>query len=1347
MQWTSREVQIMTRAKKPAKPRRTIAESGSEPPDAPPGLSFPVVAIGASAGGLAAFHELLHALPTDSGMAFVLIQHLEPTHESALTGLLSKATAMPVVEVSDRMAVERNRVYVIPPNRKMTLRKGTLRLAPRSEPSGLQRPIDDFSIALAEEQGNAAIGVVLSGTGSDGTYGLEAVKAAGGVTFAQDPKTAQWPAMPMSAIAAGAADFVLSPRRIAAELARIGRHPYVAEAREAPEGSDLDKICLILRASAGVDFRLYKQATVRRRIARRMALRKIASLSRYAQLLKQDRAEAQTLSDEIFINVTSFFRDPECFQALRKRVLAQLRVNRSQGEPIRIWVAGCSTGEEVYSIAMLLFEELGEPGSRTGIQFFGTDIQERAVEHARAGIYTEAAVAEVSPARLKRFFVQTEHGYRIQKFIRDLCVFARHDLARDPPFSKLDLISCRNVLIYMGAGLQKRVFSLFQYALKPGGFLFLGNSESIGGHSDAFTVDDQKHRIFVRKPAAAAFGDLQSTPDHFRERGGAALRASASGAAVDFGKEAEKVLLERYAPPALIVDPDLHIVHFQGDVGPFLAPATGQSSLHLLKMVRPELVVDLRAAIAKARKEGVAVHKEAVGFEYRGRSSTVRLEVVPVETRAGGKRDFLVAFQTVAAAVPREDRGEAPKAGGASTAARHTTVKAEKLERELVSTREHLRSLIAEHETAKEEMKAANEEILSSNEELQSTNEELETAKEELQSSNEELITLNDELQHRNAELNVLTHDLSNLLTGVDIPVLVLDADLRVRRFTPVAGKLLNLIPGDVGRPFSDIASTLDAGDWDELFSEVTGQGRSIEREVNDRQGHRYSLRVRPYKTADNRIEGVLVVLLDVDLIYRARDEARRSGDFSRAIVETTHEALVVVDAEFRVIGANRSFCDLFQISAGEVERQSLFDLGGGQWSVPRLRELLKDILPKNSAIEDFEVDQEFPAIGRRLLVLSARRIESSNSILIAIEDFTDRRKAREDAEKNRTTIQALLESTTQSIVAVDRSEKIVLANGNIDQMFGYRPGELVGQQLEILIPESVRGRHATHHKAYFADMRSRPMGLGLNLEARRKDGTLFPVEIGLSAIETAEGKLAVAFVNDITQRQQLEQRAQVHAQEVQALAASLLTAQEDERRRVARELHDRICQKLASLAIDISALAADPPPQAEIQAGLKALQGRVITVSEETRHIAYELHPSVLDDLGLAASLRDLCKQFSERAPDINVQFREVALPASLPLEVASCLYRVAQESLQNIAEHAGAGAVTVTLALRKGAIVLTIADDGSGFNPDTVKGRGGLGLIGMEERVRLVHGKLAVASRPGHGTRITLSVPLTGG
>ena len=1192
---------------KSKRPRIKTPQRQSQP------TSIPIVGVGASAGGLAALTALLKALPAHSGLAFVLIQHLDPLHPSALTQLLSKATSMPVLEVTDGIAVQPDHVYVIPPNKSMIVRGGALKLTPRERTPAPHHPIDEFYSALAQEQRSAAVGVILSGSGSDGTLGLKEIKAEGGVTFAQDPNTAEWPAMPMSAIAAGAADFVLPPKRIAAELARIGRHPYLLDHKEAPEGDGLERIYKIVRSLSGVDFRWYKQQTVRRRVGRRMALRKMASLSKYAQFLKQNPTEAEALAEDIFIHVTAFFRDPECFQALRKQVFPQLRLKRAAHDPIRIWVPGCSTGEEVYSIAMMLLEDLGAHASRaqiqTKVQMFGTDISERAIEHARAAIYSEAAVRGVSPARLKRFFVRADHGYQINKEVRDLCVFARHDLASDPPFSKLDLISCRNVLIYMGPVLQKRVLGVFRYALKPGGTLFLGKSEAISAYSEIFAAEDHSHKIFSRKPGAAIAPSLDWLTGDHREPQPALPKIALPALPADFGKEAEQLLLRRYVPPALVVDSDLRIVHFQGDTAPYLALSTGPPTLHLFKMVRPEFVVELRSAILKAKRQRITASTRVLTFDHNGHPGHVRLDVAPLRTPAE-KQDFLVVFNLVPRVETLPDANKTIRKGE----------KDSRLERELESMREYMRSLIADHEAAQEEMKAASEEALSSNEELQSTNEELETAKEELQSSNEELITLNEELRHRNAELSVLSNDLNNLLVGVHIPVVVLDGRLRIRRFTPVAGKLLNLIESDVGRAFSDIASTLNVPDWDAWVAEVTGQVHPIEREVKDRNGYWYLLRLRPYWTSDNKIDGVIVVLLDIDLIKRPLlEEARESRDYASV----------------------------------------------------------------------------------------------------------------------------LLESSGQGIVAVGSDERIVLVNSGAEKMFGYRRDEIVGQPLGMLLANSIRQRHSEHLRGFFAAPASRPMGLGLNVEGRRKDSTLFPVEVNLSMIERADQRLAVAFAVDVTERRRLEKLSEVYRTEIGALAAQLITAQEEERRRVSRELHDGLCQQLASLALDVEGVAAQEAIPGAIRTRLRALQARVIKTSEDARHIAYELHPSVLDDLGLAVSLKALCREFS-KTEKIPVKFSAGRLPDSIPQEVASGLYRIAQEGLQNIAKHAKAKHVAVELSLPEHGINLSVKDDGVGFDPPAVKGKGGLGLVSMGERARMMGGALSIESRPVHGAQIAVLVPL---
>lgn len=1047
--------------------------------------SFPVVAVGASAGGLEALSAFLKALHARTGMAVVIIQHLAPQHESALTQLLSRATSMPVVEVSQGMVVERNHVYVIPPDKTLTIQEDALILMPRERASIPHHPIDEFYVALARERKTAAIGVILSGSGSDGTVGLKAIKAEGGVTFAQEPKTAAWPAMPTSAITAGSVDFVLPPAGIAAELARIGRHPYVLARGDAPEGDDLERIYLLLRSATGIDFRLYKQPTVSRRVARRMALQKATSLNDYVRLLKQNTGEIKALADDIFIHVTGFFRDPESFQALRKRVFPKLHLNRRPA-PVRVWVPGCSTGEEVYSIAMLLLESLRENANQTRIQMFGTDVSEVAVERARAGIFSDAALRGVSPARLRRFFLKVEHGYQINKDVRGVCVFARHDLANDPPFSRLDLISCRNVLIYAGPTLQNRILSAFQYALKPGGFLFLGKSEAISAYSGIFAPEDRNHKIFSRKSEATLSPRFDWRLDDRKDPGSIPLRTALPVLISDFRKQAEQVLLHRYAPSALVIDSDFRILHVQGDIGPYLVLPTGPPTIQLLKMLRPEFVLDLRRTLSKAQKESATAATETIHFEHRGQPCAVRLEVSPLRKGDGGKPDLLVIFNALPPAeVP------SPK-----TRSKDHSKRASLVEKELEATREYLSSLISDHETAQEQMKAAHEEILSSSEELQSTNEELETAKEELQSSNEELLTLNEELLHRNLDLSVLTNDLNNVLVGVDIPVVVLDGSLHIRRFTPMAGKFLNLIETDVGRPFSDVASALEVPDWDALFAEVISQIRPLEREVKDRNGHWLSLRIRPYRTSDNKIDGVIVILLDTDIIKRELEESR---DYARM----------------------------------------------------------------------------------------------------------------------------LLESAEQSIVAANADGRIVLVNGATEKMFGYRRGDLLGKRLEALVPAEQEGRHY--------------------------DGSRFPLEVSLSTIDQAGLKLSVAFMTDITEKQRLEALSETYRAEIRALAAQLMTAQEEERRRVSRELHDSLCQKLASLALDVENLAVALPPPAATRARLQDLCARAIKVSEEARHIAYELHPSVLDDLGLVVSLKALCDEFA-KTEEMRVDFTAGRLPDLIP-------------------------------------------------------------------------------------------------
>jgi len=832
-----------------------------------------IVGVGASAGGLEAFEHLLRALPENTGMAFVLVQHLAPMHESILSELLGRSTRMPVTEVFEGTAVQPNHVYVIPPNKDMSIMDGVLHLTPLSPDRARRMPIDMFFRSLAEDQEGRAIGVVLSGTASDGTLGIQAIKALGGVTFAQDDESAKYNAMPRSAVAAGNVDFILAPELIARELARIAKHVHVFAPEETVEPTEvvsknetLGKIYSLLRSFSRVDFSAYKPGTIKRRIARRMFLRKIDNLDAYLLFLRKDREEVESLFNDILINVTSFFRDPEAFESLRREAFPLMVKNKGANSPVRVWVPGCSTGEEAYSLAMALLEFLGEHASNLQIQVFATDISDGIIQKARTGIYPESVAMDISSERLKRFFMKADGGYQISKAVRDICVFAKQDIGKDPPFSKLDIISCRNVMIYMGPVLQKRIVPLFHYALNPTGILFLGSSETVGAFSDLFTAIDKKYKIYTKKALDNPVNfDFVPRYDVEVETPRSRHEVSYRG---DLQKSADQILLNRFVPASVVVNEKLDIIQFIGQTGRFLDPMPGDATLNLLKLVKGGLQVEIRLAFQRARRTSGAVRKEGVLIELGGVLKTANFEILPVKNTAGKERFFLVVLEEGPPMRKHPDLKDTEKPVSKKGGKRKMSdieIENAHLKEELDATREYLQSIIEEQRTTNEELRSANEEIQSSNEELQSINEELETAKEELQSTNEELTTVNEELQNRNDELSRVNNDLNNLLSSVNIPIIMLGNDLRIRRFTPVAEKMMNLIPTDVGRPITDIKTNLHITDLRQIVSHVIESLEIQENEVEDSAGKWYSMRIRPYRTVDNKIDGVVIVLIARD--------------------------------------------------------------------------------------------------------------------------------------------------------------------------------------------------------------------------------------------------------------------------------------------------------------------------------------------------------------------------------------------------------------------------------------------------------------------------------------------------
>ena len=934
-----------------------------------PGGQPAIVGIGTSAGGIDPLMRIFASLPSDAGLAYVVVQHLAPEHESHLHELLARAAAVPVTSATDGDIIRPDHAYVCPPGVYVQLEQGTLRLRPTADGERAPvHPIDRFFRSLALGAGPNAIGVVLSGSASDGAAGLREIDGAGGYTIAQAPETASYPSMPDAAIATGAVHAVLSPEDIARELPRVAEHrPLHAPLHDdASPPPPLARIFLRLQRGTGVDFALYKKATVRRRIERRMAARRVSELGEYAQIVDDDPEEVQRLFRDLLIHVTQFFREPEAFEALKTRVLSEIL--QSEHGQVRIWVPGCAGGEEAYTLAILVLELLGERADRPSVQIFGTDLADGEIERARLGSYSPSIAADVSPERLKRFFSAGAEGYRVSKAMREMCVFARHDLVRDPPFSKLDLVVCRNVLIYLSPQLQDRVMRTLHYALRETGWLMLGASETIGSRADLFAIADKKHRIYRRKPGASVMPGVSGGPsfrhDPARRQPPRAPRRSRV--------DVDRYLADRYAPAALLVDADMTIVETRGRTAGLLEPQPGEASLELRSMVRPNVADTLRALIMEARTSGTSSsgHRIPLGGAT---DPTVDVEVVPLGSPE--ERAYVVLLGEPRPAPEQEPGEESPRL--------------RQLEQELAASRQHMHAMIRDLEAANEELQSANEEILSSNEELQSANEELDTAREELQSTNEELNTLNEELHARNEELSLLNSDLTNLVASVNLAIVIVDRDRRIRRFTPAAERVLNLIPGDVGRPIAHVRPNVDIPELDALIEGAIEQMAISEREVRDMAGRSYSLRIRPYKDQDNRIDGAVLSLVDIERLKQHEVELTEARDRAEAIVQTVRQPLLVLDRELRVVSTNEAFCDWFGVERTGADGHFIADLDV-RYGAPELVRALTDVADNATPIESFALAGPPPGGREGQLVLNARRLDDANGrpplVLVGID-------------------------------------------------------------------------------------------------------------------------------------------------------------------------------------------------------------------------------------------------------------------------------------------------------------------------------------------------------------------------
>ncbi len=1194
---------------------------------------FPIVGVVASAGGLDAFKQFLGAVPVDSDMAFVLVPHLDPTHESQMTSILSRSSLLPVVEATQGMAVEANHVYVIPSQYFLTIVAGVLQLSEPPTPQGRETAIDFFLRSLAKDQGERSIGIVLSGTGSHGTLGIRDIKVAGGMAIAQQPTTAEFDAMPSSVIRQGLADYVLPPAEMPSTLVQYTRQPYINQAQRLlskDEPSELEHLAAILqqlRKHTHYDFGSYRKNMLLRRIQRRMGLRHSDNLQQYLDLITEDPQEATDLYRDLLISVTAFFRDPEAYSVLREQLLNILATRNQSRFPFRIWVAGCATGEEAYSLALLLIECLEEQTANSHrpadakklIQLFASDVDEAAIAIARAGIYPLSISADVSQERLARFFIQTDDGhYQIGKQLRESIVFSKQNLINDPPFSKLDLVSCRNLLIYLEPEMQQKVISLFHFALADGGILMLGPSESIAQADQLFEPISRKWRVF-KKISSSRRIRMPLPLGSMRSSSGTGETHPTDLPAHQRHKElVEKALIDFYAPATVLVNRRYELLYMTGQLVDYLEFPTGEPNLNLLSMCRPGLRTKLRFACQKSIAE--EVETEIATQVKRGKDTiecTVHIRIL--KSRIASESLLLISFSDKAIGEIRS-QSDSPEIHDASQSS-YT----EQLERELKSNNEELGGVIEELEIANEDLKTSNEEIMSMNEELQSANEELETSKEELQSLNEELSTVNVELFEKVTELNVANNDILNLLSSTEIATLFLDTQLLIQRFTLPTVKLLNVRASDIGRPLSDITTRFVD---DSLLSDcrqVIKDGSPLQGEIEGDESRMYLRRVLPYRSQGNQILGAVITFVD---------------------------------------------------------------------------------------------------LTERLLL--EKSLKQSNSHLLAI-----------------------LDSAVDSIMTVNIQGVVSRINPATERLFGYTAEEIIGKPFMFLL--SSADGSAEQSQASASNMKPMSffsLGTFLELHAKRKDASVFDAELAISRIDHLQ--LYIVVIRDVSQRKDLQRK--------------ILDIASDEQRRIGQELHDGTQQELSGLSLIAGTIkellktkidsandgqqefVIDRAQLTRLVANATKLVDGLSLANRHVQSLSHGIMPVQIDVEGLISALTELASEVSIEGA-IACNFVHSGSLTNQSNAVATHLFRIAQEAINNAIRHGAAKNIFVSFSVDQHQIQLEISDDGIGLDIASIKQSDrtlrGAGLQIMEYRANIIGGKLSILAGTNNGTIVRCTLP----
>ena len=1340
------------------KPKPAQSTTASAKATAKVDVPVPVVGLGASAGGLQAYSAFLDAAPADSGAAFVLVHHVDPDHKSLMADLLANHTAMPVVLAEDQTSVLPDHVYVIPPKKYLEITKGVLHLSEPTDRRGARLPIDLFLRSLARDQGQNAIAVILSGTGSDGSAAIREIKEQGGIVLVQDPAEAPHDGMPRSAIATGAADHVVCVAEMPGIITDYVRHPFVQNGKARKvlgenARASLQQIITVLKAHSPINFDLYKDGTLLRRIERRMALRHMENSGDYLALLKDSVEEAQNLCADLLISVTSFFRDPDAFDHLEKTVLEGLIKSHDAGQPVRIWVPGCATGEEAYSLAMLVIEKISRLRKDVKLQLFASDVDERALTIARNGVYPDSIAEDVSAARLKRFFTREDHSYRVTPELRDAVVFANQNILADAPFSKLDLISCRNLMIYLTPDAQERVIQMFHFALKDGGTLFLGMSETTGNHDALFEPLSKKYRVYKRVGHARgrafdfpivqrslANAVVSPTPRQFQAAGNRLAELSQS------------LLLENYAPAAVFVNAQSEALYFEGPTDNYLRLPSGESSRDLLAMARQGLRARLSNAIRMARQSDTVAREEAT-IERGGKKVGVTIQVHPVTL--DHTKLFFVTFadQPITPVLPTSDDPNAEIN--------------RQLEQELETTRADLRNTISDYERSTEELKAVNEEAMSMNEEFQSTNEELETSKEELQSLNEELTTLNTQLQQKIDDERRVSDDLNNLLSSSGIATLFLDTEFKIKRFTPATRDLFNLISKDIGRSFSDITGKVRDPDLLKDAEKVLETLVSAECEVESDEGRWFVRRILPYRTQSGKIDGVAVTFAEVSELKALQRKTATAREFAESIISTIREPMLVLDSTFKILAVSRSFSRMFATDAGDVIGENLFLIQNRQWDAPQFRQLLETVLPEQTTVEAFDLTIDAGELGRRELVLNARRIvgrpEDKESILLAVEDVTDKKSAQQAALDREVRLSAILAAAPEAILTIDEHGTVGTFSPGAEEIFGYKAAELIGQNVNMLMPEPDRSRHDGYLEHYIRTGEKKIIGIGREMDARRKNGSSVPVRLTVSELELDGERHFLGIMHDLTNDRNRQAELQ-RAQKMEAVGQltgglahdfnNLLTVVIGNLELLEMRTDDIRLHGLIKEALEASNLGAALTSQllsfsksqslAPESVALNDLVETMLPILQRTldeqisieTQLADDLHATLADPGQIESAILNLAINARDAMPDggtLTLETRNFVLDAD---------YAAAQ--------------VDVTPG---NYVCLSVTDTGTGMTPETqarafepfftTKGPGagsGLGLSMVYGFAKQSGGHVVIYSEVGQGTTVNLFLPVAG-